>query len=235
VSSMVPSQDSGSPESPGAAFERILNTEEAAALLQIHPKTLQRMARQGVVPAFRIGDLWGERQRRAVMVGTREEYPTESSARAAQRRATAAAGAADFGAVISRYEQEEMPERYSTEAAYRSYINNQIRPRWANTRMTAIKPMAVEDWLRNLALAPKTRSHARSLMHTIFQPTERWELIDRNPIKLVRVKGGQAPQNASGPRARTVPLVAAVDSGAVPDNGADRRLFGPASQRDCCA
>ena len=34
------------------------NTEEAAALLQIHPKTLQKMAREGSVPAFRIGDLW---------------------------------------------------------------------------------------------------------------------------------------------------------------------------------
>ena len=40
------------------AFERVLNTGEAAALLQIHPKTLQRMARDGTVPAFRIGDLW---------------------------------------------------------------------------------------------------------------------------------------------------------------------------------
>jgi excisionase family DNA binding protein len=44
--------------SPDPNFERMLNTDEAAALLQIHPKTLQRMARQGVVPAFRIGDLW---------------------------------------------------------------------------------------------------------------------------------------------------------------------------------
>ena len=44
--------------SPDTNFERMLNTDEAAALLQIHPKTLQRMARQGVVPAFRIGDLW---------------------------------------------------------------------------------------------------------------------------------------------------------------------------------
>ena len=43
---------------PEATFEPVLNTEEAAALLHIHPKTLQRMARQGVVPAFRIGDLW---------------------------------------------------------------------------------------------------------------------------------------------------------------------------------
>lgn len=39
-------------------FEPVLNTEEAAALLQIHPKTLQKMAREGTVPAFRIGDLW---------------------------------------------------------------------------------------------------------------------------------------------------------------------------------
>jgi integrase len=27
-------------------------------------------------------------------------------------------------------------------------------------------------------------------MHTIFQCAQRWELVDRNPIKLVRVKGG---------------------------------------------
>jgi excisionase family DNA binding protein len=43
---------------PSPTFERVLNTEEAAALLQIHPKTLQKMAREGSVPAFRIGDLW---------------------------------------------------------------------------------------------------------------------------------------------------------------------------------
>jgi len=27
-------------------------------LVQIHPKTLQKLARQGRVPAYRIGDLW---------------------------------------------------------------------------------------------------------------------------------------------------------------------------------
>jgi excisionase family DNA binding protein len=50
--------DTETPDSPGGGFEPVLNTEEAAALLQIHPKTLQRMARKGFVPAFRIGDLW---------------------------------------------------------------------------------------------------------------------------------------------------------------------------------
>jgi integrase len=28
------------------------------------------------------------------------------------------------------------------------------------------------------------------MMHTIFQCAERWELTDKNPITLVRVKGG---------------------------------------------
>ena len=58
-----------------------------------------------------------------------------------------------------------MPERYSTKAAYQSYIKNQIRPRWAETQLNAVKPMPVEDWLRGLELAPKTKSHVRNLMH----------------------------------------------------------------------
>src|SRR5579863_665992 len=55
---MLPTLDSRASDLPAVDFERVLNTEEAAALLQIHPKTLQRMARQRSVPAFRIGDLW---------------------------------------------------------------------------------------------------------------------------------------------------------------------------------
>jgi excisionase family DNA binding protein len=39
-------------------FEPLLTAVEAAALLKIHPKTLQRMARRGRIPARRIGDLW---------------------------------------------------------------------------------------------------------------------------------------------------------------------------------
>ena len=39
-------------------FEPLLDSDEAAALLKIHPKTLQRMARRGEVPAIQIGKLW---------------------------------------------------------------------------------------------------------------------------------------------------------------------------------
>jgi len=40
------------------AFERLLKVPEAAALLHIHPKTLQAMARAGTVPCIRMGKYW---------------------------------------------------------------------------------------------------------------------------------------------------------------------------------
>jgi excisionase family DNA binding protein len=39
-------------------FEPLLDAEEAAAYLRVHPKTLMRMARNGEVPAIRIGKYW---------------------------------------------------------------------------------------------------------------------------------------------------------------------------------
>lgn len=39
-------------------FEPFINQAEAAALLGIHPKTLQQMARKGVVPGVRVGKFW---------------------------------------------------------------------------------------------------------------------------------------------------------------------------------
>jgi len=39
-------------------FECLLDSEEAASLLKIHPKTLQRMARQKRIAGIQIGKLW---------------------------------------------------------------------------------------------------------------------------------------------------------------------------------
>jgi len=39
-------------------FEPLLDSDEAAALLKIHPKTLQRMARNRQIAAIQIGKLW---------------------------------------------------------------------------------------------------------------------------------------------------------------------------------
>ena len=40
------------------AFEPLIDIVTAAGLLKIHPKTLQRMARGGEIPAVRIGRYW---------------------------------------------------------------------------------------------------------------------------------------------------------------------------------
>jgi excisionase family DNA binding protein len=39
-------------------FERLLTDAEAASLLGIHPKTLQRLARVGEIPAHRVARFW---------------------------------------------------------------------------------------------------------------------------------------------------------------------------------
>lgn len=40
------------------SFEPLLDSEQAAALVKVHPKTLQRYARTGLVRGYRIGKLW---------------------------------------------------------------------------------------------------------------------------------------------------------------------------------
>jgi len=136
---------------------------------------------------------------RAVTVGTLQEYPSEAAARKSPavqaivlrinaEHPLGPVTASTVGALIARYEKEEMPTRYSTRVSYQSFIDRYIRPRWAETPITGVKPMAVEDWLRRLKLAPKTRGHVRALMSVMFKCAQRWELIPNNPMQLVRVK-----------------------------------------------
>ena len=95
--------------------------------------------------------------------------------------------------LIDRYLEEELPElRHSTADAYRSYFANHVRPRWGNHPISALKPLAVEQWLKGLNLAPKTKGHLQGLLRVLFNCAMRWELVQAvaNPMKLVRVRGG---------------------------------------------
>lgn len=38
--------------------ERLIDSEEAAAIIGIHPKTLQKMARRGQIRGVHVGKLW---------------------------------------------------------------------------------------------------------------------------------------------------------------------------------
>jgi integrase len=95
-----------------------------------------------------------------------------------------------FGAVIRRYLAEEIPERPSTASRYRCWLKNHVEPKWRDHPIEQIKPLLVEDWLKKLDLAPKSKSHLKNLMRVLFNAAMRWELIpyQHNPMSLVRVK-----------------------------------------------
>jgi integrase len=97
-----------------------------------------------------------------------------------------------IGMLVNRYLETELQElRHSTANAYRSYLNNQIKPRWGDYPISKVKPFAVEQWLKGLDLAPRTKGHLHNLMRVLLNCAMRWELteIGENPMKLVRVRG----------------------------------------------
>ena len=144
----------------------------------------------------------GKMLRRGEIIGTIEEYPTKADAQKASEHLRLTANSDNprartltFGALLDRYEKEEMPGRHSTNLAYRSYIETHIRPKWADLPLCKLvakgAPFTVEQWLKSLDLAPKTKGNIRNVMAVVFNCAMRWGFIDRgaNPLSLVRVKG----------------------------------------------
>src|SRR5947207_13319909 len=46
--------------------------------------------------------------------------------------------------------------------------------------------MAVENWLEAYPHSQQVKSHVRNRMHNLFNAAIRWEMLERNPIDLVR-------------------------------------------------
>ncbi len=144
----------------------------------------------------------GRVQRRGEMIGTTNQYPTKAEALKACEHLQLTANSENpasrtisFGALLDRYVAEEMPERHSTNLAYRSYIETHIRPKWAEWSLRDLTrsgaAFMIEQWLKSLDLAPKTKGNIRNVMAVIFNCAMRWGLTDIgvNPLALVRVKG----------------------------------------------
>lgn len=165
-------------------------------------------------------DVWVFRHRdgesnRKEQVGTVEQFPTKSAAMKAceplranlNRETQSPRTIADL---VSHYQEKELPEdstkSYSTRKAYRCYFRNWIVPVWGACRLSAVKTVAVEEWLRTLSLAPGTKAKLRNIMSTLFTHAMRHELTDRNPIKLVR----QSAKRQSAPEVLTAPEISAL-------------------------
>jgi len=144
-------------------------------------------------------DSQGKRKRQSVILGDRNLYVTETQARKAtqalllrlnEESPRAEVEVASFGALLDRYVEKELSERYSTRKSHLSNIRVHIRPRWSEYPVDKMRPMAMEQWLRDLPLAPKSKTHVRGIMHLVFKCAERWGIIElgKNPVSLVRVK-----------------------------------------------
>ena len=110
-----------------------------------------------------------------------------------------------FGTVIDRFVQDEKlleikkyrpGDRCDHELSYGtvlSYLSvlKRIRTKWETTRLSRMKPVAVQEWLKSLNVAPKTKGHTKALMHRLFEKAMLWEMVDlqRNPMELVEIKG----------------------------------------------
>jgi integrase len=135
----------------------------------------------------------GQRRRRSVIVGTVGRYPTRADAlreveplRLRLNVESRLGGPVTINALVARYIEQELPERHSTRRSYLAVLNRWIRPRWGEYVVDEVKTVAVEQWLRTLQLAPKSKTHIRSLMHLLYQHARRWEMTEKNPIELVR-------------------------------------------------
>ncbi|HET9697459.1 MAG TPA: hypothetical protein VFP40_11375 [Terriglobales bacterium] len=70
-----------------------------------------------------------------------------------------------IGVLIAQYIDWELPQRYSTRLSYLTVLRRWIEPKWGEYGLTEGKAIVVEQWLRTLTLAPKTKTHIRKLMH----------------------------------------------------------------------
>ena len=148
---------------------------------------------------------WRERRpgggctKRSEVIGPVSVLKTEANAwrTIEHRKLTVNAGSprrhtVTVGMLVNRYLETELADvRHSTAKAYRSYLNHHIAPRWGDYPVRDMKPMVVEQWLRDLAVAPRTKGHLHNLMRVLWNCAMRWELIEigENPMRLVRVRG----------------------------------------------
>lgn len=147
---------------------------------------------------WRETDAKGRCTRRKVLVGTKAQYPTKTSA----MKQVAALGldingepsvqliTPTLAELVDHYSQIELIEGNGktarTIAVYEQQIRQYILPKWGTYQIGLIKAVAVEAWLKSLPGAPATKAKTRNVMSGLFQHARRHEFIATNPISLVR-------------------------------------------------
>lgn len=173
----------------------------------LHMKRVARYARGSVVYDRR-RKTWSlyfyvNGQRRSRLIGTKQQYSTKSAARLAadamQQEQPPPAKPHQgplVSTVIEGYRKRKMPKRWSTSRAYESRIKNHILPMWGQRSIDEAQACPVEEWIKGLALAPRSKGSIRSTMHALWKYALWAQLVPAqpNPIELVTIEGSSVRQ-----------------------------------------
>lgn len=152
---------------------------------------------------------WDAGKRRSKRIGTLREYPSKASAWKAAHSLNLnhqpqTGSAPTVSLLVQQYRAEKMPQRLDTSRGYNSWIRVHILPRWGQHPITDLQARPVEKWLESLPLAPKSRTHVRGILSSLWT-FAMWKQdipTQVNPISLVTVKG--ASKRIRQPRSLTV-------------------------------
>ncbi len=136
----------------------------------------------------------GRRVHRNLKIGTVRELPSRRDAEKVvlslraniNSEVRAPETVADLTAHYSNRELTVERKSHATIENYRGNLERYILPQWGESRLTAVRTVAVEAWLQSLPLAPATKSKLRNQMSAIFTHAIRHEMIQANPISKVR-------------------------------------------------
>jgi integrase len=156
----------------------------------------------------------GTKKYRKAVIGTVSEYKTESDAQKAadslrlevnEQTPRQLLQAISFETLAEHYRQHELPDivhgtrplgseagddelrkSYSTQVTYQGYLSKWILPRWRSYRLTDVKPVQVEGWLKTLPLSKGSKAKIRNIMSALYSHGQRWEWVTTNPIRHVR-------------------------------------------------
>ena len=161
----------------------------------------------------------GSIRRKNIVIGTLDEFPNESSAQGAvdairleinQQTPQQLIKNVSLDTLVNHYRQHELPDifnkvkpapdaaeedrkSYATQVTYEGYLKKWIIPRWGACRLTDVKAVEVEKWLKTLCfkktgipLARGSKAKIRNIMSALYSHAIRWEWADKNPITSVR-------------------------------------------------
>ncbi len=129
------------------------------------------------------------------------EYQTETAARRALQalllkfngsEAYIAQRSPTFGTVLDKFIADERLKeikayrpgeivdeglKFSTTTGYLSVIKLHLRPAWGKVPLSDIKPLEVQEWLKQLNLSRKTKQNVKGVFHRMMELAMLWGLI----------------------------------------------------------